>query len=167
MIASKILHIYAHYNKRLEAYILQRDYGIHISVARVYRLFNSTQKPFHSHKHNENGEFTYHLQKDFNQKAPNIVWVSDFTYIKAVGKWYYFCIVMYLFSRKIILWNISGKPAVNLIITAFKKAYTKRNAPLALMFHSDNDSQYTSISFRRLLDNCNVIQILFKKSLSL
>ena len=40
MIASKILHIYAHYNKRLEAYILQRDYGIHISVGRVYRLFN-------------------------------------------------------------------------------------------------------------------------------
>ena len=44
VIASKILHIYAHYNKRLGAYkithILQRDYGIHISVARVYRLFN-------------------------------------------------------------------------------------------------------------------------------
>ena len=127
----------------------------------------STQKPFHSHKRNENGECTNHLQKDFNQKAPNIVWVSDFTYIKADGKWYYFCIVMHLFSRKIILWNISGKPDVDLVMTAFKKAYTKRNAPLGLMFHSDNDSQYTSISFRQLLDNCNVIQILFKKSLSL
>ena len=70
---------------------------------------------------------------------------------------------MDLYSRKIILWNILGKPAVNLIITAFKKAYTKRNAPLALMFHSDNDSQYTSISFRRLLDNCNVIESFSKK----
>ena len=163
MIASKILQIYAYYNKQLEAYILQRQ----TSVPPLQLPKMSIQKPFHPNKHNENGEFTNHLQQDFNQKAPNIVWVSDFTYIKAVGKWYYFCIVMYLFSRKIILWNISGKPAVNLIITAFKKAYTKRNAPLALMFHSDNDSQYTSISFRRLLDNCNVIQILFKKSLSL
>ena len=67
VIASKILHIYAHYNKRLGAYkithILRRDYGIHISVGRVYRLMKSlqlpkmsTQKPFHPHKHNENGQ---------------------------------------------------------------------------------------------------------------
>lgn len=45
VIASKILHIYTHYNKRLEAYkithILQSDYGIHISVRRVYRLVKS------------------------------------------------------------------------------------------------------------------------------
>ena len=113
MIASKILHVYAYYNKQFGAYkithILQRDYGILISIRRVYRLMKSlqlprmsAQKPFHSHKRNENGECTNHLQKDFNQKAPNIVWVSDFTYIKAVGKWYYFCIAMDLFSRKII-----------------------------------------------------------------
>ena len=93
MIASKILHIYAHYNKRLGAYkithILQRDYGIPISVERVYRLINSlplpkmsTQKPFHTHKRNEKGECTNHLQQDFNQKTSNLVWVSD-TYIKA------------------------------------------------------------------------------------
>ncbi|WP_442858721.1 DDE-type integrase/transposase/recombinase, partial [Anaerotignum lactatifermentans] len=45
------------------------------------------------------------------------------------GKWYYLCIVMDLFSRKIISWNISGKPDVDLVMTAFKKAYKKRNAP--------------------------------------
>ena len=145
MIASKILHIYAHYNKRLGAYkithILRRDYGIHISVGRVYRLMKSlqlpkmsTQKPFHPHKHNENDQCINHLQQDFNQKAPNLVWVSDFTYIKTAGKWYYLCIVMDLFSRKIISWNISGKPDVDLVMTAFKKAYKKRNAPLGLMF---------------------------------
>ena len=123
----------------------------------------STQKPFHSHKHNENGECTNHLQKDFNQKAPNLVWVSDFTYIKADGKWYYFCIVMDLFSRKIISWNISGKPDVDLVMTAFKKAYKKRNAPLGLMFHSDRGTQYTAFAFRQLLDCLNVVQSFSKK----
>ena len=48
-IASLILHIYADYNKRLGAYkiayILQRDYGIHISVGRVYRLMKQLQLP--------------------------------------------------------------------------------------------------------------------------
>ena len=100
MIASRIVHIYAHYSKQLGAYkvthILQRDYGILISVGRVYRLMEllqlpkmSTQKPFHPHKHNENGEFTNHLHQDFNQKAPNLVWASAFTYLKASALHYH------------------------------------------------------------------------------
>ena len=54
-------------------------------------------------------------------------------------------IVMDLFSRKIISWNILGKPDVDLVMTAFKKAYTKRNAPLGLMFHSNRGTQYTAL----------------------
>lgn len=98
MIASKLLHIYAHYNKHLGAYkiphILQYNYGIHISVERVYHLMKSlqlpkmsAQKPFHPHQYNENGQCINRLQQDFNQKAPNLVWVSDFTYINTAGKW--------------------------------------------------------------------------------
>ena len=112
-IARLILQIYADYNKRLGAYkiayVLQRDYGINISVGRVYRLMKtlqlprmSTEKPFHNYRHKENGECTNHLHQEFNQKCPNLVWVSDFTYIKVSGKWYYLCIVMDLFSRKVI-----------------------------------------------------------------
>lgn len=48
-IASMILHIYADYNKRLGAYkityVLKRDYGINISVGRVYRLMKQLQLP--------------------------------------------------------------------------------------------------------------------------
>ena len=44
-----ILHIYADYDKRIGAYkityILGRDYGIFISVGRVYRLMHSMQLP--------------------------------------------------------------------------------------------------------------------------
>lgn len=168
-IASLILHIYSDYNKRLGAYkipyLLQRDYGIHISVGRVYRLMKksqlpkmSTEKPKHHVTHSDDGECTNHLHQDFNQKAPNLVWVSDITYIKAGGKWYYLCIVMDLFSRKIIAWHLSGKADADLVITTFQKAYQKRNAPYGLMFHSDRGSQYTALSFRQLLDSLNVVQ---------
>ena len=104
-----------------------------------------------------------HLQQKFNQKAPNLVWVSDITYIKAGGIWYYLCIVMDLFSRKVIAWHISSKANVDLVITAFKKAYEKRNAPYGLMFHSDRGSQYTAFTFRQLLDSLNVVQSFSKK----
>ena len=63
------------------------------------------------------------------------------------GKWYYLCIVMNLFSRKVIAWNISAKPDVDLVMTAFKKAYDKRDCPKGLMFHSDRGSQYTAFAF--------------------
>lgn len=168
-LASLILHVYADYNKRLgaykTAYVLQRDYGIHISVGRVYRLMKamqlprmSTVKPSGRAKHNDNGDFPNHLDRDFSQKAPNLVWASDITYIKAGGKWHYLCIVMDLFSRKVISWHISPKADVELVMATFKKAYDKRNAPCGLMFHSDRGSQYTAFSFRRLLDSLNIVQ---------
>ena len=53
------------------------------------------------------------------KKATYIVWTSDFTYIKIGSKWYYLCIVIDLFSRKVISWHISEKPDVDLAMTAF------------------------------------------------
>ena len=97
----------------------------------------STVKPHRRGNHSDNGDYTNHLHQEFNQKAPNIVWTSDFTYIKVNGKWYYLCIVMDLFSRKVISWHISGKPDVDLVMTAF--------------------------AFRQLLDSLNVVQSFSKK----
>jgi len=73
------------------------------------------------------GSCTNYLQQDFNQKTPDIVWASDFTYIKVSGKWYYLCIVMDLFSRKILAWHISGKPDVELVRTTFFKPIQQEN----------------------------------------
>lgn len=147
-IASLILHIYADYGKRLGAYkityVLARDYGIRISIGRVYRLMKTLQLPQMSisrsssnRKHNDNGECSNHLNRDFSQKVPNLVWDNDITYLRAGDKWYYLCIVMNLFSRKVISWQFSAKPDADLVMAAFLRAYEKRNAPYGLMFHSD------------------------------
>lgn len=122
------------------------------------RFLVSTDKPFRNYKHCNNGEYTNHLHQEFNQKVPDMVWASDFTYIKVASKWYYLCIVMDLFSRGVISWNISSKPDVDLVLDAFKKAYDKRNRPIGLMFYSDRETQYTAFSFRQLLDSLNVVQ---------
>ena len=44
---------------------------------------------------------------------------------------------MDLFLRKIIGWNLSSKHDVDLVKTAFEKAYEKRKYPKSLMFHFD------------------------------
>lgn len=152
-------------------HILKRDYGIKISVGRVYRLMKnlqlprmSTEKPSQNHKHKDNEkDCTNYLNQNFNPKAPNIVWASDFTYIKAGGKWFYLCIVMDLFSRKIIAWQLSSKPNSELIKNTFQKAYITRNLPKGLMFHSDRGTQYTAMPFRKILDSFEVVQSFSKK----
>ena len=83
--------------------------------------------------------------------------------IKAGENWYYLCIVMDLYSRKVLSWHISANADVNLVITTFRKAYEKRNAPYGLMFHSDSGTQYTAFAFRQLLDSLNVVQSFSKK----
>ncbi|WP_312072377.1 DDE-type integrase/transposase/recombinase [Anaerotignum propionicum] len=108
----------------------------------------STEKPYHNYRHKDNGNCTNHLHQAFNQKYPNLVRASDFTYIKVAGKWYYLCILMDFFSRKVIAWNISGKADVDLVMATFKKAYAKRNCASGLMFHSNRGSQYTAFLFR-------------------
>jgi len=150
-------------------YVLGRDYGIHISVGRVYRLMSSMNlpklpsvKPRYSY-HLDSGICTNHLQQKFNQKAPNLAWASDFTYIKVCGRWVYLCIVMDLFSRKIIGWHIAGKHNVELTMLAFKKAYKSRDIKYGLIFHSDQGSEYTAFSFRELLDSLNIVQSFSKK----
>jgi len=108
-------------------------------------------------------QYSTHLKQQFSQHSPNLVWVSDFTYIKAGGRWYYLCVIIDLFSRKVIAWHISAKPDMELVMTTFKKAYKARNTPYGLMFHSDGGSQYTAFAFRQLLDSLHVVQSFSKK----
>lgn len=123
----------------------------------------STAKPKSACRRTDNGECPNLLQQRFSQDAPNLVWVSDITYLKAGGKWYYLCVVIDLFSRKVISWHLSGKADVNLVMTAFQKAYKIRNSPHGLMFHSDRGTQYTAFAFRQLLDSMDVVQSFSKK----
>lgn len=47
----------------------------------------SIEKPYRNYKHKDNSDCTNHLHQEFNQKSPNLVWASNFTYIKAASKW--------------------------------------------------------------------------------
>ena len=76
----------------------------------------STVKPSGSVKHSDNGDCTDHLNRNFFLKAPNLVWVSDIPYLNAGGKWYHLCIIMDLFSRKVISWKLSAKANAELVM---------------------------------------------------
>jgi len=164
-----ILTIYAQSKKRLGAYkIRQRlivENGKTVSVGRVYRLMKSmalpkmsTSKPVYTKAISEQGECINHLNKQFNPAKPNLVWASDITYVRVGGRFCYVCVVMDLFSRKIIAYKVSTKIDKQLAIDAFSAAYSKRGKPTGVMFHSDRGSQYTSKDFRKAIDKAEFVQ---------
>ena len=168
-----ILKVYSEHDKRPGVQkikiLLQRDYGIFISTGRVYRLMKTMELPALARKKPKfkyfcanNDECINHLEKKFIQSAPNLVWVSDITYIRAGGRFYYLCVIIDLFSRKVISYKISARMNAQLVHDTFMIAFCKRN-PKGLMFHSDRGCQYTAFSFRKLLDNCNAVQSFSQK----
>lgn len=95
---------------------------------------------------------------NFHSDKPNQIWVSDTSHIPYKDKFYYMCVILDLYSRKVIGYKLSEKHTTNLITATFKQAFTSRNNPQDLMFHSDRGAQYTSNTFRLLLKNMNVTQ---------
>lgn len=142
------------------------EYGINISTGRVYRLMKSmnlpkmsTLKPvFKPSKPDHSMPCTNVLNQNFHTDKPNLVWVSDITFIKVQGKFYYLCVIIDLFSRKIISYSTSNKIDSELVIKTFNSAFAKRVPDGSLIFHSDRGCQYTSKKFRSLLDSFAVVQ---------
>lgn len=106
-----------------------------------------------NHKKNKDS-----LQKHFSTTAPNSVWVSDVTLFNIESKAYYICVILDLYSRKVIAHKISRKNSTQLISGTFRLAYADRRPELGLTFHSDRGTQYTSHSFQSLLKKCNINQ---------
>lgn len=91
-----------------------------------------------------------HLNQQFNPTTPNSIWASDFTYIKVNGAFHYLCVVIDLFSRKVVGWNISNRHDVDLTMKAFENAYSDRCKPNYVLFHSDQGTEYTTFTFRHM-----------------
>lgn len=98
------------------------------------------------------------LQQQFIADQPNQRWVSDVSCFKLKDHYLYVCVIIDLFSRKVIAYKISKKNSTQLITATFKMAYEERNPPTGLIFHSNRGAQYTSHRFQQLLHEHKVQQ---------
>jgi transposase InsO family protein len=91
------------------------------------------------------------VQREFTVNGPNEVWVSDVTFFKSYNSWLYLCVIIDLYSRKIVGWSISKSNDSALVCDTLRKAISNRNPSKGLVFHSDRGSNYTSNETRILL----------------
>jgi transposase InsO family protein len=98
------------------------------------------------------------LKQQFDVSEPNRVWVSDITCFMAKEKYYFICVIIDLYSRKVIAHSVSVKSSTYLVSSTFRKAFASRIPPEGVMFHSDQGVQYTSHTFQKLLRMNKVVQ---------
>lgn len=96
------------------------------------------------------------LNQNFNPTAVNEVWAGDITYLKTAEGWLYLAVVMDLYSRRIVGWHLDKRMTTDLICKAMLKAVNLRRPKAGLVFHSDRGSQYTSESYRKLLNRLGI-----------
>lgn len=116
------------------------------------RCFNSTHRQY---KYRRN-----RLQRNFTQDSPNKFWVSDITYARVNDEFYAVCVIIDLFSRKVLAYGIAPEMKTTLVKNTFLKAFELRKQPVGLTFHSDQGTQYTAFEFRKLLRELGVRQSL-------
>lgn len=98
------------------------------------------------------------LKREFSAGHPNQIWVSDITYFKVKSYWVYLCIILDLYSRKIVGWRVSQNMSTNLVTATFKAAFQERGQPQNLTFHSDRGKQYMSKALTGLFQKYRVKQ---------
>jgi putative transposase len=98
------------------------------------------------------------VNQEFRVTRPNEIWASDITYFKIKGYAVYLCVIIDLFSRKVVGYRVSRKCSTHLVTATFKDAFRVRGNPTGLTFHSDRGGQYISDTFYKLLQQGGVKQ---------
>lgn len=140
-------------------------------VARVMSMHNIYVKRKRKFVHTTDSKHNYKvcdniLNRNFYVDAINKAWVSDITYIPFESSFIYLTIVMDLYDRAIIGWNLSkGMSTMETTIPALKKAISNRpvNITNELIFHSDRGVQYACHEFRNILKNLHCVQSMSRK----
>lgn len=86
------------------------------------------------------------LLKNTKIAGPNQVWASDITYIGLLHEHIYLAVIIDLFSRKCIGWDLSRNMGDQLTLNALDMALKNRDVepPHGLIHHSDQGVQYAS-----------------------
>ncbi|MCK9492791.1 MAG: IS3 family transposase [Acholeplasmataceae bacterium] len=152
------------FGARRIAQILRKD-GHVVSEKRVSSLMKELNiKPYLAKRRRvkkkyeaNNSVYLENLVKgNFKRDNPNEVWVGDITQITIKENFYYICVIIDLFSRKIISHVVSYRNSENLVCNTLNKAFEARGDPKDLTFHSDRGPQYTSFKYKELLKSLEI-----------
>jgi transposase InsO family protein len=93
------------------------------------------------------------VNRQFQVLKPNMLWVSDFTYVATSQAFVYVAFVIDTFARRIVGWRVSRTAHAGFVLDALEQALHDRR-PVhrgGLVHHSDRGRQYVSIKYTERL----------------
>jgi transposase InsO family protein len=148
-----------------------RNMGYSVNQKRVVRLMHINGiKAFRKKKYRTTSNSKHNkpvaenlLMRNFTAEGPNKIWLGDITYIRTKEGFLYLAVVMDMFSRMPVGYNMQNYSRAPLVVEAFRKAIETRGIPNELIFHSDQGTQYGSDEFKQMLNKYGVIQSMSRK----
>lgn len=98
------------------------------------------------------------VNRQFNAPAPNMLWVSDFTYVATWAGFVYVAFVIDIYARRIVGWRASRTAHAGFVLDALEQAVHDRRPAkgTGLVHHSDRGSQYLSIKYTERLADAGI-----------
>ena len=99
-----------------------------------------------------------HVNRQFRAPAPDMLWVSDFTYVATWAGFVYVAFVIDTFARRIVGWRASRTAHAGFVLDALEQAFHDRRPTHSggLIHHSDRGSQYVSIKYTERLAEAGI-----------
>ncbi len=98
------------------------------------------------------------VNRQFRAPAPNLLWVSDFTYVSTWAGFVYVAFVIDAFANRIVGWRVSRSAKSDFVLDALEQALWDRRParPGGLVHHSDRGVQYLSIRYTERLAEAGI-----------
>ncbi|HSM40195.1 MAG TPA: IS3 family transposase, partial [Afifellaceae bacterium] len=99
-----------------------------------------------------------HVNRVFHAPAPNMLWLSDFTYVSTWSGFVYVAFVIDAYARRIVGWRASRTAHAGFVLDALEQALHERRPAhrAGLVHHSDRGSQYVSIRYTERLAEAGI-----------
>lgn len=122
---------------------LMREANVFVRYRKKYKVTTNS-------KHKQ-PVFENVLNRQFQVSEPNRAYVSDITYIRTHEGWLYLTVMIDLFSRKVVGWDMNSRMKADGVCNALLMATWQRRPECGLIVHSDRGSQYASKQYCNLL----------------
>jgi transposase InsO family protein len=99
-----------------------------------------------------------HVNRHFKAPRPNMLWLSDFTYVATWAGFVYVAFVIDAFARRIVGWRVSKTAHAGFVPGALEQALHDRQPAHSggLVHHSDRGTQYVSIRYTERLAEAGI-----------
>ena len=98
------------------------------------------------------------VNRQFHAPAPNMLWLSDFTYVSTWTGFVYVAFVIDAYARRIVGWRVSRTAHATFVLDALEQALHARRPVRGggLVHHSDRGVQYVSIKYTERLAEAGI-----------